>query len=346
VGALVGLGGCMASRPFDEEAWIASIEATRVEDLYAPHREPSGRFYNPWARQGRSGWEFWRWVMSENSMQDLPQHPPRAPVVANSGDYLSQRSSSFSVTHVGHATFAIHWDEQVVLTDPLFSERAAVVKRLVPPAFGPEKIPAGAVVVISHNHYDHLDSDSLSALAGKARFLCPLGLGDTVRKRGAENVRELDWWETVQIDGTAFTCLPAQHWSRRFGQGYNETLWCSWLIERDGRRIYFGGDSGYFKGFREYGRKYPGIEVALLPIGAYTPRWFMHYAHMNPSEVLQAFEDLGADTMIPTQWGVLELGDEPAAWPATALRQTLDTTHPHLKDRVQILPVGDRLILQ
>jgi len=144
------------------------------------------------------------------------------------------------------------------------------------------------------------------------------------------------------VGGTRFTCLPAQHWSRRFGQGTNETLWCSWLMERGGRKVYYGGDSGYFKGYHEFGRRYPGIDVALLPIGAFLPRWFMHYPHMNIPEVLRAFADLGARYLVPTQWGVLELGDEPAAWPAAVLREAA-AERPELVSRVAILPVGGRL---
>ncbi len=337
------LSGCLAARPFDEGAWRERVEATRAADLYAEHRSPDGSFFNPWDPMDRGS--FWRWVASRNSVPELHEARWDTATRANDGAYLSHPAASWSVTHVGHATFAVHWDTQVVLTDPFFSARAAVVKRRVPPAFGPERFPPGTVVLISHNHYDHLDRSSVEALADRARFLCPLGLGDLLRGWGATDVQELDWWETVALGGTTFTCLPAQHWSRRLGQGFNETLWCSWLIERDARAVYYGADSGYFKGFREFGRRYPGIDVALLPIGAYEPRWFMHYAHVDIAEVLRAFADLDADYLVPTQWGVLELGDEPAAWPAEALRRALGDTHRDLAARVRILPVGGRLEL-
>jgi L-ascorbate metabolism protein UlaG (beta-lactamase superfamily) len=266
-------------------------------------------------------------------------------VVPNSGDYLADPSAPHSVTHVGHATFVVHLGSLVVVTDPLLGERAVILSRRVPAAFGPEAIPDGAVVVISHNHHDHLDRPSIRSLIPHARFLCPLGVGDYLRGLGAEQVDELDWWEAVDLDGARFTFLPTQHWSRRIGQGYNETLWGSWMIEAAGRRIYFGGDSGYFKGYREIGRAFPGIDAALLPIGAYRPRWFMHYTHMDVREALRAFEDLGAATMIPTQWGVLDLADEPAAWPIAELRQALAVTHQHLEGRVAVLPVGGRFYL-
>jgi N-acyl-phosphatidylethanolamine-hydrolysing phospholipase D len=338
------LMGCFPGRPFDEEAWRRRVEATRASDLRAPHRDAEGRFFNPWDPQRRSFGAFLRWRLSRAEQYDRAPTENAAPSVTNDGKYLADPNQPPSVTHVGHATFAIQWDGQVVLTDPFLSARAAIVKRLVPPAFGPERIPAGSVVVISHNHYDHLDSESIEALASKARFLCPLGLGEFLRSRGATDVQELDWWESREIEGTRLTCLPVQHWSRRLGQGYNETLWCSWLIERKGHQIYFGGDSGYFKGFREFGRLYPRIDVALLGVGAFEPRWFMHYAHMNIPEVLKAFEELGAKTLVPTQWGVLKLGDEPAAEPVRVLKRAL-AAQPELRPRVRILPVGGRLLL-
>lgn len=338
------LTGCLAALPFDEDAWQERVEATRVEDLYAHNRDPRGRFFNPWDRQQKTG--FWRWVASRNSVAGLHERAWQTPTVVNDGAYLAEPANSYSITHIGHATFAVHWDGQVVLTDPFFSDWAAVVRRIVPPALGPEQIPDGAIVVISHNHYDHLDKHSIQSLAGKAQFLCPSGIGDLLRGWGARQVTELNWWESVEIGGTEFTFLPTQHWSRRLGQGYNETLWGSWLLQRNGTSVYFGGDSGYFKGYREFGRKYPKIDVALLPIGAYEPRWFMHYAHVNIPEVLQAAADIGAAMLIPTQWGVLELGDEPAAWPAEELRQALQTTHREMASRVRILAVGERLVLE
>jgi len=253
---LFGLTSCLAVRPFDEGRWREHVEATRTEALYAPHRDQEGRFFNPWLRQDRSPWDFWRWVLSRSSAEAIAAAGPQAAAaLSNPGAYLAEPGAPPSVAHVGHATFAVHWDGTVVLTDPFFSSRAAVVKRLVPPAFGPEVVPPGAVVVISHNHYDHLDAASVAALGETVTFLCPLGLGAALRGYGARAVFEMDWWEEEVVGGTRFTCLPAQHWSRRFGQGTNETLWCSWLMERGVRKVYYGVDSGYFKGYREFGRR-------------------------------------------------------------------------------------------
>lgn len=342
----ISLAGCLAPRPFDEAAWQAEVEAQDPAALYAPHRRPDGTFFNPWQPEDQPWWHFWRWVLSKNSLGPLAGQDPETPTVANDGAYLRDKDAPDSLTWVGHATFVVQWSGQVVVTDPFFSERAAVVKRKNPPAFGSEALPDGFIVVISHNHYDHMDSDSLEALLPRAGLvLCPLGLADWLKDLGAKEVREMDWWQSMEINGSRFTCLPAQHWSRRFGQSYNQTLWCSWLLERDGKKIYYGADSGYFVGYREFGRRFPNIDVALLPLGASYPRWFMHYSHMNLSEVMRAFEDLGAREMVPMQWGVLPLGDEPPAHPRLELEEYL-VEHPELKERVKILPVGGRLLLK
>lgn len=341
---LLLLSSCLAPRTFDEKAWGETVAAEKVADLYAAHRSPDGAFFNPWLPRDHSFWRILAWYFSRNSLDGSEGDTPPAPSAANDGAYLADPGQPDSITWVGHATYALQWSGQVVLTDPFFGQRAAVVKRLSPPAFGPERIPEGAVVVVSHNHYDHLDAESVAALGRRATFLVPLGLGDLVREMGAERVVELDWWQDAEIDGTRFTCLPVQHWSRRLGQGYNQSLWCGWLMERGGRKVFHGGDSGYFAGFKEIGRRWPGIDLALLGAGAYLPRWFMHYAHMNVEEVVQAHRDLGSRRLIPTQSGVLKLGDEPADWPAVRLRERMGR-EPGLSDELLILPVGGRFFL-
>ncbi len=329
-------------RAFDEEGWRLRAGSADPALVYAPHRGPGGRFFNPWLEDDRRPWHLLRWLASRGSFD--PGTAPPVPVVPNDGAYLARPHEPPSLTHVGHATYALHWEGQVLVTDPFFGRRAAVVRRSAPPAFGPGAFPPGTVVVITHNHYDHLDRRSVAALAERAAFLCPLGLGGLLRAWGVREVRELDWWEEAEVGGTVLTCLPAQHWSRRLGQGRNRTLWCSWLAARGGLRAFLGGDSGYFVGFREIGRRFPGIDLALVPAGAYAPRWFMHYHHMNVPEALQAFRDLGARAMVPVHWGALRLGDEPPTRPLEDLRRELEQ-RPGLADRVRVLPVGGRLLL-
>ncbi len=374
----MSLGGCLPPRHFDEEAWRRQVASEKVADLYAPHQDPQGRFFNPWQPREHSWWNLIYWLLSANSLGDRRGQAPEVPRQANDGAYLALPVASVpnisarpqrepptpaegiaptdplsasrgrqapGITWIGHATFAVQLGGPPVITDPFFGPRAGPARRQVPPAFGPEKVPAGAVALISHNHYDHLDAFSVAALGDRVIFLCPLGLKTLLGELGARQVRELDWWQSLTIEGTTFTCLPAQHWSLRLGQGYNMSLWCSWLIERGGRRVFFSGDSGYFIGFGEIGRRYPGIDAALISVGAYLPRWFMHYAHLDPAEALAAARDLGAKALVPGHWGAVQLGDEPLAWVLGDLKAASRQRPPTANPQLTILPVGGRLSL-
>lgn len=343
--ACTASSGCLAPRTFDEAAWKIRVEATRAEALRAPNRLPDGTFFNPWMPNDRGVLDFLRWRISRNPLEGDRAGSDPAPAVPNDGSLLTAEGVPPTLVHVGHATFAIRWDRQVVVTDPFFSARAAIPKRLVAPPFGPEAFPRGTVVLISHNHYDHLDAASVEALAGRgARFLVPAGLGGYLRSLGAADVTEAGWWQSLVVDGTEFVFLPTQHWSRRLGQGRNETLWGAWLVSRGGLRVFHGGDSGYFKGYAEFGRLYPGIDAALFGVGAWAPRWFMHQAHMDIPETVRAFRELGARRLVPAQWGVLRMGDEPVSNPVVELRKAA-AADPDLSSRLVVLPVGGTLRL-
>ena len=213
------------------------------------------------------------------------------------------------------------------LTDPIFSERALLPKRVTPPAITASEIKdltPSLNVLISHNHYDHLDVESIRSLPEKSRLFVPLGLKGYVESFHKGVVQELDWWESVAVGSdTKLICLPAQHWSRRIGQDNNSTLWASYMLLTAGTSIYYGGDSGYFIGYREFGRQFQNIDYALLSTTAYHPRWFMHYAHKDIPEALDAFRDLGAKHFIPAQWGTFPLGDEPPGYSALDLKRTI-----------------------
>jgi L-ascorbate metabolism protein UlaG (beta-lactamase superfamily) len=138
-------------------------------------------------------------------------------------------------------------------------------------------------------------------------------------------VQEMDWWEQLDVGGDIrLFCLPAQHWSRRIGQDFNTTLWAGYLLQTGNLSIYYVGDSGYFTGFKEIGRRFPHINYVLMPLTAYHPRWFMHYAHMDAAESIRAFKDLQAEYYIPTQWGTFRLGDNPPGFPVLDLQRTID----------------------
>jgi N-acyl-phosphatidylethanolamine-hydrolysing phospholipase D len=211
----------------------------------------------------------------------------------------------------------------------------------VAPGIPIEAVPPDAFAVVSHNHYDHLDRWSVETLPASVGWFVPLGLGDWFRSRGREDVTELDWWQNARRGRWTITCLPAQHWSRRIDQGTNESLWCSWLLDSGDHSYYFAGDTGYFHGFREFRRRYGAPDVAMLPIGAYEPRWFMKYQHMNPAEAYQAFLDLGARTLLPMHWGTFDLTDEPVELPPAVLDQVVKERGGDA-ERVRTMAVGER----
>jgi N-acyl-phosphatidylethanolamine-hydrolysing phospholipase D len=242
---------------------------------------------------------------------------------------------------VGHSTFALQDGGDVVLTDPHWGARALLPKRLKPPGIPLHSVPEGAFAVLSHNHYDHLDSWTVRQLPAAMPWFVPLGLAKWFRDRGRHQVVELDWWQSVRHGRWTLTCLPAQHWSNRLGVPRNATLWCSWLLDCGERRYYFAGDSGYYQGFAEIGRRFAPLDVAFLPIGAYEPRWFMRYQHADPTEGYQAFLDLGARTMIPMHWGCFDLTDEPADLAPKVLARVLEEKGAD-RERVRILAVGER----
>ena len=308
--------------------------------LYAPHGEP-GAWFTPWRRRDKSLFDMLRWGVSRNAYTGEWREPLDVPRVDNDGSSFALPENSASVTWVGHSTFAIHDDADVFLTDPHFGERALLPKRHHPPGVPISSIPDDAFAVISHNHYDHLDTYSVETLPASIKWFVPLGLAEWFRDKGRPNVAELDWWQTVEHGRWKITCVPSQHWSLRIGEFENSSLWCAWVIASDKRTYFFGGDTGYFHGFTEIGKRYGPIDVALVPIGAYEPRWFMRYSHMNPAEAYQSFLDLGAEWMIPCHWGTFDLTDEPYDEPPHELRRVVQAAGDSLEP-IKIMAIGER----
>ncbi len=308
--------------------------------LEAPHCE-DGAFFNPWDRQVISSSKVLRYAVTQNAESPGPgpgpgPGPVEVPRVENRGESLRGVAHPPEITWVGHSTFAIHDGAQVALTDPHFGPRALVVPRETEPGLPVEAIPDDAFAVVSHNHYDHLDAYTVEALPAGVTWYVPLGLRDWFADRERRAV-ELDWWESARHGDWTVTCLPSQHWSRRIGQAPNETLWCAWLLESPTHRYFFAGDTGYFGGFAEYGRRFPEIDLALLPIGAYAPRWMMGYSHLTPAEAYRAFLDLGARFFLGMHWGTFDLTDEALDAPPRELRAAL----PRGETRVRVLAVGE-----
>jgi N-acyl-phosphatidylethanolamine-hydrolysing phospholipase D len=309
--------------------------------LHAPHGEP-GRFFNPWGSFPARFIDLLRWKLGKNGYDKSA--PLQVPRVENDGVYLKDRDQPDSVTWVGHSTFAIQDGGEVFVTDPHWGARALLPRRLTLPGIPLGAVPEDAFAVLSHNHYDHLDSWTVRRLPATIQWFVPLGLADWFRGKGRDRVVELDWWQSVRHGRWTLTCLPAQHWSNRIGMKRNATLWCSWLLDSGSRQYYFGGDSGYFQGFAEIGKRFASIDVAFVPIGAYEPRWFMRYQHVNPEEAWRAFRDLGARTMIPMHWGCFDLTDEPADLAPKVLAEILQREGAG-QEPVRTMAVGERWML-
>jgi N-acyl-phosphatidylethanolamine-hydrolysing phospholipase D len=283
-----------------------------------------GRFRNPaeWPRRSGLG-GFLRWQFSSRpGVRPQNFSPPR---VHNDGASLRAERERPSVTWIGHATLLVQANGVSVLTDPIFSERiSGFVRRLAPPGVALEHLPPLDLCVISHNHRDHLDEPSVLALGRDVQFAVPLGLGNWMRRRGFRRVLELDWWQTAEFAaGARVTLVPAQHWSQRSLGDANTTLWGGFVIETRAARFYFAGDTGYPAAFQEIGARCPGIDYALLPIGAYEPRWFMQPQHMSPADAASAFRELGARFLVPMHWGTFRLTDEPLDEPPRRLREAM-----------------------
>ncbi len=347
---ILSVASCVRRLPsFDEAKWRSDVESEKVSDLYAPHYK-DGHYFNPWMPMPNRG--FWvplQWRLSSRGTYTPEEETYRPAVVPKLRERILSMPAGDFIAWVGHNTFLMRLNGEYWLIDPIFSQRALVPKRVTPPALSADDVKelSGKLnVVISHNHYDHFDKPSIRDLPEKTRVFVPMGLRDSVKNLGKENVLEMDWWQTIDCgNGIKLACLPAQHWSRRISQGTNRTLWASFMIMTPSVTIYIGGDSGYFIGYKEIGRLYPNIDYALLPITAYHPRWFMHYAHMNVSEAIDAFQDLGARYMIPTQWGTFHLGNEPVGYAALDLKRTikekgLDPSMFIIMDIGQLLPIA------
>ena len=311
-----------------------------VEKLYAPHGNAQDGFFTPWSEDPKTLWMLLKWQLFTRNEYDK-RRDPVVPRVVNDGSYLSGVEPDVSFTWVGHATFAIHDGDDVILTDPHWSERALLPPRLHPPGIPLGSVPADAFAILSHNHYDHLDADSVEDLPDTVQWFVPLGSAEWFRDRERPNVVELDWWQSARRGRWTITCLPSQHWSRRIEVGTNRHLWCAWLLDSGERRYFFAGDTGYFHGFREFGRRFGPIDVAMLPIGAYAPRWFMRWQHMNEAEAIQTTKDLRAETMLGMHWGTFDLTDEPLDRPPRRLAELVEELGED-PERLRALAVGER----
>jgi L-ascorbate metabolism protein UlaG (beta-lactamase superfamily) len=335
------------------------------------------RFFNP-GENARPLGDVLKWMRTRQRTAwpkrlPLAPHPPPPPAVGR---------GEAAVTFIGHSTFLIRTASTVILTDPVFTSHAGPFgrmgpRRVRPPAIDPASLPPVDLVLVSHNHYDHLQPSSLRLVAESATFVAPLGVarqlslppkgGSYMVGRGQvssptnasskdpsqanpvvsafrRKIEELDWWQSATAAGAEITCVPAQHFSARTPWDRNRTLWCGYVVRVDGVTLYFAGDSGYSPQFAEIGARCPSIDVALLPIGAYEPRWFMKPVHMNPDEAVRAHRDVRARVSIGMHFGTFQLTDEAIDEPLRALDRAR-AAHGVGRDAFRVLDFGETQVL-
>jgi L-ascorbate metabolism protein UlaG (beta-lactamase superfamily) len=282
-----------------------------------------GRFTDRATRPERGPKDLLRWrIVDRLRGRGADKRPFQPPVREPDSALLA--SGGPAICWIGHATFALRLGGKLIVTDPVFSKRAGgAVRRTVAPGILLDALPDVDVVTVSHNHFDHMDRPSLRALAKRRPetvFVTPIGNGRWISGVGAAQVVELDWWQEHTVGDLTVTCVPARHWSMRAPWNRNDALWSGFLYRSAEGTAYHSGDTAYFDGFREIGARAGRIDWAMLPIGAYEPRWFMEPQHMNPEDSGQAFLDLGAKTFVAMHWGTFQMTDEYLGEPPDRIR--------------------------
>jgi L-ascorbate metabolism protein UlaG (beta-lactamase superfamily) len=287
-----------------------------------PEHFDGKRFYNPDAPQARGWLDFFRWKLTsrpEPSPAFVADVEPSIPPRRVEGNTLR-------VTFVNHSTVLLQQTSSNILTDPIWSLRASPFSWIGPrrrrnPGVQIEDLPPISIVLISHNHYDHLDLPTLRLLTRRRRsvFITPTGVGRLLRSENITPVHELDWGDSQTVDRTVIHCVPAMHFSSRGVFDRNKTLWCGYIIESPHGIIYFAGDTGFGSHFSQIHTRFGPPRLSLLPIGADLPRWFMAPIHMAPEDALEAHRILESRTSIAIHHGTFQLGDDSIDSPARQL---------------------------
>lgn len=275
--------------------------------------------------------ERWR---KERKAQGLP-HPPSNGYAAFTERWWQKaelQGEDDRLWWLGHATVLLRINGLYLLTDPVLSQRASPLSFAGPERKTPSPIHINELhqldaVLISHNHYDHLDRSTIRQIVRRfpnTQFFVPLGLKQWFTRRGIRDVTELDWWQSITLQGMTFTAVPEQHWSMRSFWDRNRSLWCGWIIESSHLRIWFSGDTGYTAGLADIALFRGPLDAALIPIGAYSPRWFMSSHHMDPQQAVTLWQQLGRPFTVPIHWGVFELADESLDMPPQELLTALN----------------------
>lgn len=303
------------------------------------------RFFDPEGDYKQNFWSFLKWKFNNNSAS----WPNRIDVVKYDTPPQRVLGDALRISNVGHVTFLIQTQGLNILTDPVWAERASPFsfmgpKRVINPGIQFEDLPPIDVVWISHNHYDHMDLFTIKKLweSHKPRIITPLGNDSTIHAYDKKiEVETYDWGDEVYMSNNVkFHLTPMQHWSARGLFDQNKALWAALTIETKGGNIYFIGDSGYGRGryFKKDKERFGKFRAAMIPMGAYEPRWFMDYAHMNPDEMLKAYNDLGKPYTVPSHYDVFQLTDEGFGEAKLELEQAMKKQG--IGSKVHLLEVG------
>ena len=296
-------------------------------------------FLNPFGEAGRKNiWQILHWkLFSENRFREDYDREQVTPVSIDWNGV--RRSKGLSITFIKHAGLMLKDKRQYILVDPIFFDLSWFIKDFTPIVSDMNEMPRPDHVLITHGHYDHLDTPSLASLDKDTHMITPLGYNDIFDDLEMKRRTRLDWFDSFEDGERKITLLPCNHWTMRNPLiGPNRSLWGSFLIETaSGPTLYISGDTAYFDGFAEIGETY-SIDLAVICLGAYEPRWFMAASHMNPRETVQAFRQLRARHLLIVHWGTFRLGDEPVYFPPVELKLELDRAG--LSDRLLHLDHG------
>lgn len=299
-------------------------------DSSKAHHTPEG-FRNP-EPDARQPGDLQRW-RRERKAQGLPL-PPQQGYAGFSARWWQPADLSGSddrIWWLGHAALLLRINQRYILIDPALSPRASPLRFAGPPRRTPaplhiRDLPQLDLVLVSHNHYDHLDTPTIKQIIRRfpqVRFVVPLGLAGWFSRQGARKVEQLDWWQSLQIDDLCIDAVPARHWSMRTPRDRNRSLWCGWVIRSAGLRFWFSGDSGYSDNLLEIATRLGPFNLAALPIGAWAPKWFMASQHMDPDQAVALWQAAGRPLTVPIHWGVFELADESLDVPPAELNRAL-----------------------